>query len=275
MLRLISAEVIANGTRLHYYSTGGEKPPLILVHGITDDGLCWMPVAEALADKHNVFMVDARGHGKSDAPEGGYTLENLATELAHFIQALGLKKPLVLGHSMGAITALVLAGLFPELPRAILLEDPPAFWSFDTASSRDTESQNNLKAWISGLKRKTWDDLMDEVRSTNPGWSEAELEPWVNSKHRFSPRIIELVSPTDIASINFPDLVKRITCPALLISADPQRGAASREEDIAKLKALLPQLQIASIANAGHSIRRDQFARYMDVVQKALVEFQR
>ena len=275
MLNLISADVIANGTRLHYYSTGGEQPPLILVHGITDDGLCWLPVAEVLADKHHVYMVDVRGHGKSDAPDGGYTLENLAIELADFIQVLGLKKPVVLGHSLGAIAALLLAGLFPELPRAILLEDPPAFWSFDAASTTDSETPNNLAVWMAGLKRKTWDDLMYEVRSANPTWSEAELEPWVDSKHRFSPKSIDLVSPAGFASIDFPDVFKRITCPALLISADPQHGAASGDEDIAKLKAWLPYLHIVPIPNAGHSIRRDQFAHYMNVVQKALIDFQR
>jgi N-formylmaleamate deformylase len=274
MFNLISEDVIANGTRIHYYCTGGEKPPLVLVHGITDDGLCWLPVAKVLADKHNVFMVDARGHGKSDAPEDGFTLENLATDLARFIQGVGLNKPLVLGHSMGAVTALVLAGLYPDLPRAILLEDPPAFWSFDDASPRDNETRNNLKAWITGIKRKTWDDLMDEVRSGNPRWSEAEIAPWINSKHRFSPKIVDLVFPKDLGPINFPDLIRRITCPALLISADPQRGAAAQEKDIATLQALLPHLQIVPIANAGHSIRRDEFVRYIDVVQKTLLEYQ-
>src|SRR5690349_3955745 len=127
-----SADVVVQGTKLHYYRAGCDKPPLVLAHGLTDDGLCWTPVAEVLADTHDVIMVDARGHGKSDAPEDGYTLTNLAADLAGVIRELALDKPVILGHSMGAITALTLAASYPDMPRAILLEDPPPFWNFQS-----------------------------------------------------------------------------------------------------------------------------------------------
>ena len=270
MFTLTSADVMAYGTKLHYYRTGGQKPPLVLVHGITDDGLCWTPVAEVLSTNFDVIMVDMRGHGKSEAPKDGYTLKNVATELAHLLQALGLSKPILLGHSMGAIASLVLAGLFPDLPRAILLEDPPAFWCFAEAGPKTIESRNYLSEWIYGLKRKTKDDLLAEGRANNVGWSEAELEPWANAKHRFSLAVTALIHPEDIISIDFPQLLRRITCPALFISADSERGAASSESDIVKLKGWLPQLHVAHIAEAGHNIRREQFARYMEVVQRFL-----
>jgi pimeloyl-ACP methyl ester carboxylesterase len=272
MLNLTSADVVSHGVKLHYYRTGGNKPPLVLAHGITDDGLCWTPVAEVLAEKFDVIMVDARGHGKSEAPADGYTLTNLGTELAGLIQALELNKPILLGHSMGAITVLITAGLFPDLPRAILLEDPPPFWMSTEGQAQNDEHLRGFSSWIASNKRKTWDDLFAEVRSQNPGWPEAELEPWVNSKHRFSLDIIGLINPPDMVSIGFPKLIKQITCPALFIAADPARGAASGEKDIAKIKELLPPLQVVPIVNAGHNIRREQFARYMDVVQRFLAE---
>jgi len=118
-------DVTLAGVRLHYTRTGGTKPPLVLAHGVTDDGSCWTPVAENLAPDYDVIMVDARGHGFSDAPETGYDLATLAADLHGVITALGLQQPLILGHSMGAITALALAGLYPAVPQAILLEDPP------------------------------------------------------------------------------------------------------------------------------------------------------
>ena len=92
----------ANGIRQHYYRTGdGSKPALVLCHGVTDNGLCWTPVARALENAFDVIMVDARGHGLSDAPEDGYTTEDRADDVAALIQALGLEKPIILGHSMG------------------------------------------------------------------------------------------------------------------------------------------------------------------------------
>jgi N-formylmaleamate deformylase len=272
MLNLTSAEVVSQGVKLHYCRTGGNKPPLVLAHGITDDGLCWTPVAEALAENLDIIMVDARGHGKSEAPADGYTLTNLGTELAGLIQALELEKPILLGHSMGAITVLITAGLFPDLPRAILLEDPPPFWMSSEASVQNDEHFQGFSGWIASNKRKTRDDLLAEVRAQNLSWPEAELEPWVNSKHRFSLNIIGLINPPDMVSIGFPTLLKRITCPALFISADPVRGAASGEKDIARIKEFIPHLQVVPIANAGHNIRREQFARYLEVVQQFLSE---
>jgi N-formylmaleamate deformylase len=118
-----SGYVETNGLRLHYTRTGGEKPSIVLAHGITDAGPCWTPVAEALATEYDVIMVDARRHGRSGAPGRGYGPAEQAQDLAGVITGLELNRPAVLGHSMGAATALVLAGAHPNLPGAILLED--------------------------------------------------------------------------------------------------------------------------------------------------------
>ena len=59
-------DVDSSGVKIHYYRTGGEGPKLILLHGITDNGLCWPEVTEALGEKYDIIMLDARGHGLSD-----------------------------------------------------------------------------------------------------------------------------------------------------------------------------------------------------------------
>jgi pimeloyl-ACP methyl ester carboxylesterase len=73
------------------------------------------------------------------------------------------------------------------------------------------------------------------------------------------------VRPEEVA-----ERLQRIRCPALLIAGDPQRGALVTAEDIDEMRVFLPHLKTAHIPGAGHSIRRDQFARYMQVVQDAL-----
>jgi N-formylmaleamate deformylase len=267
MFNSISDYVISNGVRMHYYRTGGGKPPLVLAHGITDDGMCWSPIAEVLAKDFDVVMVDARGHGKSDAPEDGYTLQNLGMELAGVVQALELDKPILLGHSMGAITALVTAGLYPSVPRAILLEDPPPFWMISEGTPRDENFKNGFTTWVNSIKRKTREDLLSECREQNPAWSEAELEPWINSKHRVSPKVVELIDPPDMISIDLTNLFKKITCPTLFISAETSRGAASGEKDIAQIKSLISHMKMSHIEGAGHNIRREQFTRYLESIQ--------
>ena len=53
-------DILTNGIRLHYYRTGGDKSPLVLCHGFSDNGLCWTPLARELEADYDVIMVDAR-----------------------------------------------------------------------------------------------------------------------------------------------------------------------------------------------------------------------
>lgn len=265
-----SGSIEANGLLLHYTRTGGAKPPLVLAHGFSDDGLCWAPVAEALAPTYDVIMVDSRGHGRSAAPEQGYGPSEQAADLAGVIAGLGLSRPAILGHSMGAATTLVLAGSYPDVPGAILLEDPPPWWVASFEQSRDAEQrQKQMREWLIALKRKTYEELIADQRAQTPGWSEAELEPWANAKLRLSLNVLNRSAPTNV---NWSTTMRRITCPALLITADPTRGAIITEANASALQTLISHLRIRYIPEAGHSIRRDQFTRYMDVVRAFLAE---
>src|SRR5947209_20441227 len=113
MMEWETAEIGANGIRIHYYRTGGQKPPAVLAHGATDDGLCWTRLARVLESEYDVIMPDARGHGLSEAPETGYTSEDRAADIAGLIEALRLDKPAIGGHSMGGSTAFYVAANYP------------------------------------------------------------------------------------------------------------------------------------------------------------------
>src|SRR5215207_8620868 len=187
-----SGEVAANGLRLHYTRTGGDKPPLVLAHGFSDDGLCWTPVARALEGDYDVIMVDARGHGQSQAAEQDYSDLDLGHDLAGVITALGLRRPAVLGHSMGAATALAMAGAHPDVPGVILLEDPPARWVTPPAGAPlDQAWRARMHERITGLKTKTREELIATQHAETPGWSEAELGPWADAKLRLSLSVLQ------------------------------------------------------------------------------------
>jgi N-formylmaleamate deformylase len=263
-----SGYILANGIRLHYTRTGGMHRPLVLAHGFSDDGLCWTPVARALEDAYDVIMLDARGHGLSDAPESGYGRAELATDLAEAIRALRLSRPAVLGHSMGGGTALALAGMFPELPGAILIEDASA----TPATTRSTQDQ----AWLARARAEfaefaaaTREELIARCHERSPLWSAEELGPWADSKKRVSLNVLNRVQS---APLDWATLLPRITCPALLITADPERGGMVTAEAAREMQAAVPQLQVEHIAGAGHSIHREQFGRYMEVVRAFLAE---
>lgn len=93
--------VYANGVRLHYYRAvaATEKQPLVMVHGITDNGLCWTTLALRLQDDYDIYMLDARGHGLSDPFTDSDDGDTLIKDVAAAVEALELKKPILMGRS--------------------------------------------------------------------------------------------------------------------------------------------------------------------------------
>ena len=116
--------VLANGIRIHYWRTGGSKPPLVLAHGSSDDGLCWTNLAKELEARFDVIMFDARGHGLSDPPAAPDAADVQVEDLAGLIKELKLQKPILMGHSMGSASVAHFAATYPEVARAVILEDP-------------------------------------------------------------------------------------------------------------------------------------------------------
>lgn len=261
-----SGDVVSNGIKIHYTRTGGDKPSIVLSHGVTDDGLCWTPVAEALATDYDVIMVDSRGHGRSEATKGGYGPATQAADLYGVIEALGLQRPLLLGHSLGAITSLALAGLYPDVPRAILLEDPPSFWAPQPEATPAELEGQSPGAWIGALKDKTRDELIALAREQNPLWSEAEIGPWADAKLRVRLEVAAVFTPEG-RMLDWQAVLPQITCPALAIMADASRGTALRAQAVSELQAKIPHLEMVHIDGAGHNVHREQFERYMEIVR--------
>ena len=99
--------------RFHYLSWGAKRvelPPTVLLHGITSSAQSWVRVAPILAQRYRVYALDQRGHGKSIKPaSGAYGLRQSADDALAFIDALHLEQPVLIGHSWGGATAIVLA----------------------------------------------------------------------------------------------------------------------------------------------------------------------
>ena len=91
-----------DGIRLHYTRTGGDKPAVVLLHGLQVDGLSWLRTAQALESNYDVIMPDFRGHGQTGGMGNSVTAEMLINDTIALIQALELENPFVVGHSMGA-----------------------------------------------------------------------------------------------------------------------------------------------------------------------------
>jgi pimeloyl-ACP methyl ester carboxylesterase len=264
----ISDYAVANGIRIHYTRTGREKPPMVLSHGITDNGLCWTRLAQFLERDYDVIMYDARGHGLSEAPQAGYSYEDMAADLAGLVQALDLDKPILIGHSMGAVTTSTTAAKYPDLVGCAILEDPP--WWPAHAQATAEERASMIKDWrddVEAKKSQSREEVMTLCRADRPTWSEIEYGPWADAKLQMSLNVFQLLS---IPLEPWPDVVRRITCPILLLTADPELGAIVTPEIAQKAANIWHHGTVAHIGGAGHSIRREQFEKYAQALKAFL-----
>ena len=112
---------LANGITLAYVELGNPQgPPLLLLHGFTDSSRTWSLVAPYLG-KYRLLMPDQRGHGASDSPECCFSSAQYAFDAKLFMDALGVKRAHVVGHSMGSMVAMAMAADYPERVASIAL----------------------------------------------------------------------------------------------------------------------------------------------------------
>ena len=116
---------LSTGIHLAYTVTGDEKgTPVILIHGLTDGRVSWSQVAPVLAKKgYRVYVPELRGNGKTDKPieESAYAVKELTQDIGAFIDKLELKKPHIVGHSLGAFVAQELSILHADKIGSITL----------------------------------------------------------------------------------------------------------------------------------------------------------
>jgi len=113
-----------DGLRLYYERAGSGEPELLFVPGWCCDRTMFRPQFEHFARTHAVTALDLRGWGRSDRPEDGYEIPDLADDLARFCSEVGIDQPVIVGHSMGGMVGVELAARYPTALRALVLVDP-------------------------------------------------------------------------------------------------------------------------------------------------------
>lgn len=106
--------IVSNGIRLHIEDNGTGAPALLFLHYWGGSSRTWRHVIAALGEDFRTVAVDQRGWGESEAPDSGYTLADLADDAQGVIDALGLDRYILVGHSMGGKVAQLLASRRPS-----------------------------------------------------------------------------------------------------------------------------------------------------------------
>jgi N-formylmaleamate deformylase len=256
------ANVHANGIRQHYLRYGGRGQALVLAPGITSPAITWGFVAEELAANHDVYVLDVRGRGLSEA--GGhldYGLDACARDVTAFAEALSLEKAVLMGHSMGARHAVRACAIDASRFSSVVLVDPPM------AGPGRRPYPSKLAWYVDSMALARRGAGVETLRSFTPTWTDEQISLRAEWLHTCDQAAIL----SSFAGFHEDDLhadLPKLTLPTLLVAAE--RGDVVRDEDIAECKTLSPGLQAVRVPDAGHMIPWDNLAGFLAAVRPFL-----
>ena len=263
-------KVQSNGIEL-YYETHGASQPLVLISGLGYSSWQWHRMVPFLAEHFQVIIFDNRGVGQSDKPAGPYTAQMLAADTVGLLDALGIDKATIMGHSMGGFIAQTLALDFPQRVEKLIL------------CSTNFGGPHHVPVTAEAMKVLT--DVTSDaltrfknglVVSTAPGWAEknpAMVEEWIRWRianpiepvHYQAQLAIGLGLLPEAAA--FENKLPNISVPTLILFGAHDKVVPPANADL--LAKQITGSQIRIFPDAGHFFPIE----IPEVASKAVVEF--
>ena len=255
-------EITINGLRVNY-EIAGSGPSVTLSHSLACDLHMWDEQMAALTSKFTVLRYDTRGHGKSEAPAGAYTLAQLADDAHGLLNALGIKQTHWVGLSMGGMIGQTFALKYSGVFKSMVLADTTSRYPADAAG-----------AWADRIQTAQSKGMAAVVDGTLARWF---TEPYRQSNPPGVARVGASIKATPVAGfvgcchaipqINLTHRLKEIKCPTLVIVGEQDPGtpvAMARE-----IHEATPGSELVIIPAAAHLSNIEQ----ADAFNAALLPF--
>jgi pimeloyl-ACP methyl ester carboxylesterase len=258
---------------LHYAEARVDGAPLVMLHGGGGRWVYLRELAELLAaDGWHVYLPELRGHGQSGRVAGAYQLRDYVGDIAAFLEHGVGEPPILFGHSLGGEIGVMLSAQHPRLVRALIVGDAPL--SVDQHITEEPVHRANNVLWHSLAGRPT-DEIEAALRQMPlqaPGSAAARpaeeimgaQHEWfgmhAQTLHELDPDMLAtvLAGPAVMLAGYEPEvLLPRITCPVLLLQADPLgplMGGVMRDEDVSLGLRLLKQASWVRLEGVGHPL---------------------
>lgn len=240
-----------------------DGEPILFLHGVSMCRDTWDEVAAPLKHRFRIWTLDFRGHGHSDHA-ASYTLHDYVSDAQAVLRMIG-RPTILVGHSLGGVTAGLLAqGARPDV-RAAFLEDPP--WFLGEPGEWDRSVYPKLFAIVAERQAQwqrerapfaTWLDFAANVPSPMGGlardhFSQRHLWSYASSLQRQDNQCWGKATGSD-NMLGVIDTKKPFTCPVAVVAADPRCGAALLEGHGERLLQVNPQLTLLNYAGCGHRV---------------------
>ena len=274
------AHVMANGVDLHYLEWPGTGPPLVLLHATGLLAALWAPVAAHLAAQFHVYALDFPGHGDSARPPRTWRWEAFAEDARAFVDALGLGQPRVMGHSMGATVAALLAARYPALVGRLVLVEPVVM--VPEVIGREILLPGVPTAAGTRKRRAVWPDRASMLASYQGRGPFAYWEPALLARYAAEGAAdradgqVELKCPPELEAqmycersyLDVWSALRAIACPTLLVyGSEPRPYPRAPAQDV---QAAIPGAEIAYVPGTGHFLPQERPAALADLAEPFL-----
>jgi pimeloyl-ACP methyl ester carboxylesterase len=244
----------------------GEGQPLVILHGLFGSARNWGSIARALGDIRQVHALDLRNHGASPwAPS--MTYQEMAADVAAYLESRGLAPCDILGHSMGGKTAMLLALTRPELVNRLIVVDIAPVGYIRESFPEYVDAMKAVD--LAHVHRRT--DVDTHLAPTIPDASLRAflLQNLVTEHGRFHWRInLDAIRANLPAIIDFPTVKGCFGGPTTFLAGE--RSDYIRPRDEATIERLFPRARIQEIGQSGHWPHAEQPEKFLKIVRTAL-----
>ena len=253
--------VPGDGVSLHARDWGGDGTPVVLLHGLASNARIWDGVAQRLAGAgRRVVALDQRGHGESEQPASGYDFATVCRDLAAALDALGLQRPVLVGHSWGANVALQYAAERAEAVAGLVLVDGGFLGVADWPGMTRELARERLAPPRFAVPLEDWLARAGRFPAgTGGGWVRDFLRAGVDiddhgvarARFRFDHHMQVVDALYDQRPAALYPLVR---CPVLLCPAAEDELAAAKQDAVARALRLLPDARATWFEDTVHDI---------------------
>lgn len=247
-------KVAQHTLQVHRSGKGSGKPALLMLHGHTDHALCWTNLARDLQDKYDCIMPDMVGHGQSTRLKGSRTLHTMVAEISSLIYMLGIQQVQIVGHSMGAQLAAMVAAALPDKVTQVVLEDPP--WAMVFSAESFNANSPHVHAWIADIER--WKSMSTNAvareKRAEFDWNDTDLHMFAESRQQSDIALFGGLKWNAIA--NWQQTLAAVRCPIMLITGNSDKGALISPETAARCLEIQPATTHLHMPQATHHVRR-------------------
>lgn len=273
-VRYVSRNVVANGLRFHVLEWGAPgAPDLLLLHGGNQTAHSWDLVSLVLAGRFHIVAYDQRGHGDSEWPrDGDASTEVMAADAEQIIMGLGLRRPVVMGHSMGGLVTMTLLLAHPDLAeRAVLVDVGPEIAEEGTRQIRDfirgTAEFGSLEEFVERVVAYDPYRSREHITRTARYNLMQRVDGVYVSKHDQRRRLVQ-VGAMEIPRRPSLEDVRRIACPVLIVRGGDSHVLAADAAE--RFGAALPDGRLVTVPSAGHNVHSQNTPGFLAAVQPFL-----